>query len=617
MAVTHASRELSLQVSNRSRRMNTSLPYDCTRKNKCRWSSSASRFAFTLVELLIAMAVTLIMMAALARAFAFVGERVRDGRGSVTLSAELRDVTSRLRNELEQCTVTLEPATLDYEPPGYFMYYEGPMTNASSSILGSQDTIDGFTVAVDSRYGDLDDYLAFTAVAKPGQWFQGQVPERVLTGSGTSTTPVMIRSKHAEIIYFLNAEIDSAGAILDANGNGLPDAVSLYRRVLLIRPDLNLTGGAVNLPAAGTAWQTGMAAAHQQCDLSVRRGLNNNGTYNNTIIANSLEDLSKPHNRFAHVRVPVGTLVGSGSNITSMPILSLDQPVELLLNADATSSLPVRPDSTSTDPTSLTSPVTDAVVLERRWSGFLRQEFVLAGDRTSEDVVVTNCRGFDIQILDPTATSILTSTPMLVSPNDVAYREAIHDASDSANGGFVDLAYPLLAGGSLRGWGEMKVTNNISNAGDAALSNATEFGFVKSAFAGTNVSPGAPTTFPLTAQINNYASSLLRSGKLVINSSNIVLFQPTFDTYTSHYERDGFFQDNRSGAGTTWRTSTPVAGEDLAADGLDNDGANGADDEDERETLPPFTIRPEAIKISIRLENPTTRQVMQSSVIKD
>ena len=134
---------------------------------------------FTLVEMLVAMALTLLMMAALARGFAFVGERVRDSRSNVELSSKLRDVTTRLKDELERCTVTLQPNDGRVDQAGYFMYYEGPLTDATSSLF----SVRGFgadTELPDSKYGDLDDYIAFTAVAPPDTWFTGKVPRFIL-----------------------------------------------------------------------------------------------------------------------------------------------------------------------------------------------------------------------------------------------------------------------------------------------------------------------------------------------------------------------------------------------------------------------------------------------------
>ncbi len=353
---------------------------------------------FTLVEMLVAMTITLLMMAAIAKGFAFVGERVKDGRANLQMSAELTDITTRLRDEVSRCTVALTPNIGKPDQAGYFVYYEGPVTDATSSIFGTVKDPDGPTrlnptgiLAAHTRYGDFDDYLAFTAVAPPGTWFTGKVPRYVLDRraaqvNGTTYTPgsnpyepVTIRSRYAEIVYFVGTEYDEgkqprrnpkyldvdgeAGrdAVPGAGEDGFPDRLSLHRRVLLIRPDLNLedstngdhlptgipqmsgderflvpdqwsTANTTELTTAAQgqanleddAWLYGMSRVHQRCDLSVRRLLDANGRPSGLIAANSLEDLSVPHNRFAHVRLPLGT------DFTSMPLLALGNPPTIL-----------------------------------------------------------------------------------------------------------------------------------------------------------------------------------------------------------------------------------------------------------------------------------------------
>lgn len=681
------------------------------------------RPAFTLVEMLVAMAVTLLMMAALARAFGFVGARIRDSRGEVELSSKLRDLTTLLSGELERCTVTLEPAKNSERPLGYFLYYEGPTTDATSSLFGARTDSDGNLALDDVRYGDFDDYVAFTAVAEGDSWFYGKVPRFVLdrktaevlandadpsndrpypNGSlinGTppypadQTTPIMIRSKYAEIIYFASPEYlpddnnsmtnppaDLGYIDVDGDGpNGLPDRIRIHRRVLLIRPDLNLTssgrlqgglydidpdpmntlnqrflqadtwpiGSTTTLNTSGNAvnadsWLFGMASVHQQCDLSVRRVLSTvTGNPGLAVAANSLADLSEPHNRFAHVRVP-GTQFGLGGTVSSMPVLALGQMPSILNAQTATNVVDIAPPSNSP---SVAAPVVRPAFL----SGFLRPEFVLGEDfvhhdsnttdtspqnnfndgwgreRRGEDVLTNNAVGFDVQIFDPGASYFTTSKPLVVGPGDAGYREAYREKlTDLAamptptirqltRGGFVDLCYPVLAGGSLRGW-QPRRDDRRDATDDAGI--ATTNGYLITPFSGLRAYGG-------TNPVTSYQRSFFRSGRLVVDGSNrIRLFQPTFDTFTSSYERDGFRQDfRRTGTapnfnyrGTVWNES-PATSIDLGSDGLDTNGLFGADDEDEREVLPPFPIRPEAIRITVRLENPSTRQIRQSSVV--
>ncbi|WP_231617267.1 PulJ/GspJ family protein [Novipirellula aureliae] len=572
------------------------------------------RSGFTLVEMLVAMAVTLLMMAALARAFAFVGERVRDSRGNVGLTNELRDVTTRLRDELSRCTVTLEPNTGGLDQAGYFLYYEGPMSNATSSIFGDtvKEDVAEKGQPVSSRYGDLDDYLAFTAVAEPGSWFTGKVPAYVLTGAAAvpNAPMVSIQSKYAEIIYFANADRDATGTIIDLDDDGLPDRVSLYRRVLLIRPDLNSLATITGIPytplmPAVPNWLTAMADVHQMCDLSLRRGIDSNGNATGEVFANSLADLSKPHNRFAHVRKPFG------ANYTSMPVLALEPPLSLLINTPVDGTPPLlRPVDTSTNK--------DPIVLENEHGGFLQADFVLSGDRLGEDLVASNCRAFDLQIFDKSAPFKLTTNNLVVGPSDVGFREALKESTTGwiDGGGFVDLAYLMQAGGPARGWqARLLALNEAGNAGNTAFtaSPSVPISRLQSEFSGLD--PTA-TTYP-TLAIHAYPSSLFKSGRVIVdNNDQIVFFQPAFDTYTSAYERDGFLQRVPASyhGGVLWNVNT-VVDADEGADGIDNNGVSGVDDFLERDTSAPFTARPEAIRITVRQENPGTRQLQQMSVI--
>lgn len=655
---------------------------------------------FTLVEMLVATAVTLLMMIALARAFGFVGKKVQDGRGETTLSNQLRDITTRLSDELEQSTVTLNPTSEGEDPLGYFLYYEGPVTNATSALFRAINDGDGNLDLNDTKHGDFDDYLAFTAVAKGNNWFVGKVPRYILdikaleqnniaasnyTVTANSFDPVVIRSKYAEIIYFASPEYELASlpsnpAYIDVDGdldlgsgnatqNGIPDRLRLHRRVLLIRPDLNVVnlnalnpswpgspgmvpldqsgvdhfgdsltvkfmaadawpsanGSTINTGAnqgpdadASLGWLYGMAGVHQQCDLSMRRILDSSGNPTSFVAANSLADLSKPHNRFAHVRVPNSVMGGgSGSLPTSMPLLALGNAASIL--------------STNTvDGTRIAPPATPSVgpvVTPTTLSGFLRPEFVLGGDlthldsidawgqeRIGEDLLTNNTLAFDIQIYDPSAAVFTTSDGVVVRPSDAGYRQALRQAtaggqSNTEFGSFVDLAYPVLAGGSLRGWQPRRLERRSTN--DEPIVG-TEQSFLVTPFSGIDRYTPADTS------VTAYIPSLYQSGRLATSGITIQVFQPAFDTYTMFYERDGFAQLAPSGGfGTRWSplsSSSTLATQDRGSDGLDNDGVFGIDDAGEMETRAPFPFRPEAVRISIRLENPSLRLIRQSSV---
>lgn len=617
--------------------------------------------AFTLIEMLIAMAVTLLLMAALGKGFAYVGENIRDSRTQVSLANELRDITNRLQTELSTSTAGLKAASIAYEPSGYLTYYEGPVTDATSSLFLPTD--DPNNPTPESRYGDFDDYLAFTAVATGDSWFTGKVPRFILDQkiadiAGTTYTPganaldpVVIKSKYAEIVYFASPEYEPGSMVLpdepsnplryrDLDNNLLPDKIRLHRRVLLIRPDLNITpqGGvpprlingvnyllpdtwstgssatltpaaAGNGPTAANAWLFGMAAVHQQCDLSLRRVVVD-GVPQALVAANSLEDLAKPHNRFAHVRVP-GAILGIDANFTSMPILALGN------------AIPIFGVRSLVDNSVLAPPLP-------RWSGFLRPEFVLGNDRVhlsddtgpwginrlGEDVIANDVLAFDVKVYDtqaPVVTTVRTAgngTRQVVTPNEPGFREAMRRfvAGNAGfrvdRGGYVDLMYPILSGGSMRGWTPRYFDPQATTPLDPAFSNIDLF---RSQFSGVR---------QLGNTSNSYLPSLYRSGKILAVGGPRIL-QPTWDTFTNHYQHDGLEQSRAETAaglpvagteGNRWRvngTATP----DRFWDGVSGDNNPNVD------SSPPFLQSPESIQITIRLENVPNRAIKQLSVV--
>lgn len=240
---------------------------------------AAVAFAFTLVELLIAMTITLLLMAALAKSFGVIGKSIKEGRSQVSISSKLRGVSFRIRTDLRSRTATVTPPLSSTSGSGYFMYYEGPLTEHTMGLFGAEatrtltdgtvlgETDTGFfasapqktaTYRRHGRVGDFDDYIAFTAEASGDQWFTGKVPaylvEDNLTGAA-QMEPRVIRSKFAEIIMWASPEweVDSATNLLqlatharggmplykDIDNDLIPDRVVLHQRTLLIRPDLN------------------------------------------------------------------------------------------------------------------------------------------------------------------------------------------------------------------------------------------------------------------------------------------------------------------------------------------------------------------------------------------
>ncbi len=631
--------------------------------NRAKSRYRSGRRGFTLLEVMIATAVTLLMMLSLAQIFKVIGDSMKQGRAVLELNNRLRNVVYRIRTDLDNLTVVPRPPTDPSQATGYFQVYDGPTTDFTAA---SQST-------AHSRFGDCDDI--FMATARAGDvWFTGKVPQYMLAGVEPTSTAdfqlVSIASQHAEIAIFLQPLVTNVGnpnrdpnffltstpngalAFQDSDGFvGFPDGFRLYYRTFLIRPDLNLAsplaisafGGAVApagvLPAGqGTnssgqpvTWTVAlpmgsgipsplcdMAVAHQQCDLSVRRVFNPgdglSGT-NDFIAANSLEDLVDPANRFAHVQVPL-----PGTSSTSMSLLALGPKLT--------------PTFSATNPY---APYPDGALGTANFEigcGFLHPAFTLQGSRVGEDVLSSDILAFDIKLFDDSVPLIRTvgsdgvdqagaagSDDLVLSPNDPGYAVALGlpaaQATVEGSGDYVDLAWAkkLVAHG-----GSISATTNVWSA----LSGYSLPNFLSS-----------------NAQ-NAYSDALYKSGAVLRSGTATFVLQPSFDTWTTRYEGDGILQSylgttfgnvRISGAnslygisGTDLVNAVPAwrqSAIDAATDGIDNNPPPGpqtgvgVDDVTEFETAPPFPVDLRGLKIYVRMEDPITRQVKQMSVAKE
>jgi len=161
------------------------------------------RGGLTIVEMLVAMAAALLLLLATVQIFSFIGEGVNEGRSLIELSGQIRATRNRLREDLEQITVTGAPLIKRTSGAGYLSVIEGPMRDSSQLNPESREVANV----------DLDDVLAFT-VASDGEPFTAYVNGR------------LVESHTAEIIWFVRGS--------DVNSNGMIDAgeATLYRRVI-------------------------------------------------------------------------------------------------------------------------------------------------------------------------------------------------------------------------------------------------------------------------------------------------------------------------------------------------------------------------------------------------
>ncbi len=260
---------------------------------------STARRGMSLVEMLAAMAVTLILILALAQVFSIIGDNVADGRAIVEMSGSIRDTANRLQEDLDAITVPARPWPEPGSGLGYLECLEGDGFDLAPNFP-QWDATNRLQAA--SIVGDCDDMLAFT-VRSTGQPFVGR-----LNGN-------TIRSNVAEIVWWLEPNDANKNGTWDWRPNeGLRETFSLHRRLLLVLPDRT------NLPIGQTKRQF-----YLNNDLSVRQE-------NGGLQANSLADLTRRQNRAGHVPEPG---VGPKSTAFPYPIIPSLGPRSLAINANS------------------------------------------------------------------------------------------------------------------------------------------------------------------------------------------------------------------------------------------------------------------------------------------
>lgn len=355
-----------------------------------------SRQAFTLIEMMIAMVLTLIMVWAIAEFYAYVGETVKDGRAMIEVRAQLRTAAQRLKADLALLTVVPAPPVNDGDASGYLMISEGVASDCDPDGNGSIDTdgdgipdmledgngngVHDFTetaLGPPSLLGDIDDVLAFTirSDGEPfiGRWYDG-------------ATYQTVASNVAEVIWFTGFQ--------DMSGDGIwqpGEPRSLYRRQLLVRPDL--TPG---FPATAAA---GENIFHHN-DISAHF-VSSTGTW----VANTLADLARRENRFAHAQ---------GSAFF---------PNALLMNPHTLNSYALNP-------------------------------YTLQNTFFGEDVILSNVLAFDVRVFDPSAAlladnAVAANATGTLQPGDPGYALAVANGHTVAGyGAYVDLWYNRYVAGS-------------------------------------------------------------------------------------------------------------------------------------------------------------------------
>jgi hypothetical protein len=345
---------------------------------------SGDRGAFTLLEMLVATAASVVLLGIVMELFAVLSDAVNNDRSVAQLDAQMRSVRSSLITDLDGFTVTPQRSLNDVwlqamsadVGNGYFEYIEGPNTDtlqyedqaneytaygpfnkATANPAGAGPTDD----SDDRIVGDTDDVLMFTTQAY-GDPFVGQCNGQ------------QIDSDYAEVAWFC----------LPTPGTYNPVTYTLYRRQLLVMGYVSIDPFASgNQSIVYSDW----ASYFNAYDVSCRRELSG-GVYK--LFVNSLQDLARRENRFLH---DTGDASVAGGKIN-----------RALLRSPPGNAAP-------------TYPYYSRVGRSLRESTF----DAATSSRGGDDVMMTNVIAFDVRAFDPRLVVKQVGIGVQLTPSDPGY----------------------------------------------------------------------------------------------------------------------------------------------------------------------------------------------------
>lgn len=371
------------------------------------------RPGFSMIELLMALALTLLMMGAVVTIFGLINSSMTDSRATVEMNGRLQSAADRLQRDLDGLTLPVVPWTRPESGQGYFEYVEGPRHDFESPLYPQEvnrdaSERDGFPPPL-ALVGDIDDILMFTTRSR-GQPFVGLVDPP--PGSPAQPNPQVLQSDVAEVIYFcapdatslaqsrLFTEIPAGATAAQKRANELRREVTytLYRQVRLVYPTSKIFDGMLpRLPSLDLSYRVESIGGAPR------------------FLLNSLGDLTKRENRaYRNLKgfpFEIGSPRGSLSYNAAFPqpdLWSYGKPR-------------VMPDGSTVDTMS----------------------------RIGLDVLLTNVLAFDVKAWDPTAVVRASNTGSNTesgTTGTVVYQpgEPNYDApklSELSRGAYVDLNF--------------------------------------------------------------------------------------------------------------------------------------------------------------------------------
>lgn len=344
------------------------------------------RPGMTLVEMLVATAATLLLMAAIAQVFGAFGSAITNSRSVLEMDARIRSAAWRLRSDLAGTTARMLPPNPSDAGAGYFEIIEGPANDATDATTGA--IVTGTTPVVPT---DCDDVLLFTTRSGDAP-FVGRAPTSSTNAAYLIDT---FESTVAEVAWFARLTPGSAN----------PPTYTLYRRQLLVMGYVG-TDPYYSSPGADNsiAWSSyGSWRAYFDAPVDVSARLEAN-TAESRLFPNTLSDLARREARFMHNVTGTVSAAAFPFRFVNHQLPSLSLTTEVL------------------------PPALDGLIFDS------------SSGRYGEDVVLTNVIAFDVRVFDPAVPVVMGAGGTPLVPADSGYT-----GTHVASGAYVDLGHGVTA----------------------------------------------------------------------------------------------------------------------------------------------------------------------------
>jgi prepilin-type N-terminal cleavage/methylation domain-containing protein len=548
------------------------------------------RRGFSLLEVLIALTITLILMTLVVRVFQIMSDGVFHSRANMEMSDQVRQARHRLIRDLRGTTALTIPPVNPAWGVGYFEYHEGDIVAVSqggdigfrpTGTMGSLGTTTSGTPVVLTAYGDRDDFLLFTT-ASYDEPFVGRVP--------VNGQPYGARSRHAEVVWYPHVIEDAA--------NANQQLMTLRRRQFLIN-----SGYATGLTGYDTTSRNTLNG--QQRALLVGAAGATQG--------NTLESLTKRENRMLHNNAITGTQLH--------PLVTGTLRRGIIAGSAAYPSAPF--DFTTLTLTTAGEQVSSGGVeqMEHNQGNALART-----TRESDDIILSSIIGFDVKAWDPGAPvfrvvgatgetdDVNKDLVGVVVPGDPGYLAAVQRfmAQPGSPGN-----QPVTFGA----YADLNYMGYLVTQSGSFNPSAANFPETRYASALQTMASSVPGGYTLPY----FAGPGHRDSKLqAYQHPDYNYFPATYDTFSRHYEYDGFQTINGTNGGASITTTLKRnhfytnGGEIDAGMNMLDDNGNGLIDEPiERDAIPPYEKPLRGIRVSIRTIEPDSKQVREVTVVHE